>query len=71
MIRDNFELTPTQAGVAYLLASGLTNTSIASQLHASPHTIRRHTEAIYEKLGVCERTAVEKLMIEYFASHVQ
>jgi DNA-binding CsgD family transcriptional regulator len=51
-------LTPRQAEVAVLLVEGLTNASIAARLGITDSTVRRHMEAIFERLGVRSRAAV-------------
>jgi LuxR family maltose regulon positive regulatory protein len=38
-----------------LLASDLSVREIGEQLFLSPHTIRSHTQALYDKLGVHSR----------------
>lgn len=53
-----FGLTPREAEVADLIANGLDNRSIAERLFISPHTVRRHTERVFEKLGIDSRAAV-------------
>lgn len=45
-------LTPREHTVAKLLAQGDTHKEIARLLQRSPATVRNHTQAIYEKLGV-------------------
>jgi DNA-binding CsgD family transcriptional regulator len=68
-IRERFELrqaaTPTngaslterEAEILHWVACGKTNQEIASLLFLSPHTVRKHLENAYEKLGVHTRTA--------------
>lgn len=53
----DIELTPRQAAVAALLAEGLRNREIAERLAISTHTVRRHLESIFRRLGVPNRTA--------------
>lgn len=54
-LRDRFDLTRREAEVALLLAEGLSNADISDRLFVSPHTARRHTANILEKLGVNSR----------------
>jgi len=51
-------LTRTQERVATLLVRGLTNAEIAAELGSSPYTVRRHTEQIFQRLGVKRRRDV-------------
>ena len=50
-------LTPREREVLQWVAAGKTNAQIAEILAASPRTIGKHLENIYEKLGVETRTA--------------
>jgi ATP/maltotriose-dependent transcriptional regulator MalT len=45
-----------ELGVLHLLASDLSTPEIAERLFLSPHTIRSHRRALYQKLGVKNRT---------------
>ncbi|MBW3592060.1 MAG: helix-turn-helix transcriptional regulator, partial [Actinobacteria bacterium] len=49
-------LTAREAEVLRWIASGKTNVQIARLLFISPHTVRKHVENIFEKLGVRTRT---------------
>jgi DNA-binding CsgD family transcriptional regulator len=51
-------LTRRQAEVAVLLVDGLTNAAIAQRLEITDSTVRRHMEAIFDRLGVRSRAAV-------------
>lgn len=48
-------LTPTEARVAELVASGLTNRQIADLLFVSPRTVGSHVQHIFVKLGISSR----------------
>ncbi|MEV7090000.1 LuxR C-terminal-related transcriptional regulator [Streptomyces sp. NPDC093085] len=48
-------LTPRQHTVLTLLAKALPATAIAHRLHISPRTAHKHIEAIYRRLGTCDR----------------
>jgi DNA-binding CsgD family transcriptional regulator len=50
-------LTEREAEVLGWVGNGKTNDEIAAVLHVSPHTVRKHLENIFEKLGVHTRTA--------------
>ncbi|WP_412061356.1 response regulator transcription factor [Rubrivirga sp. IMCC45206] len=51
-------LTPRQQEVAEHLARRRSNREIAAALGVSPHTARRHTEAVLRVLGLTDRRAV-------------
>ncbi|MEV4744338.1 helix-turn-helix transcriptional regulator [Streptomyces sp. NPDC049555] len=57
-------LTPRELTVLGLLAEGLTATAIARRLALSPHTVNRHLERIYRKLGTNNRLATVLLAKE-------
>jgi DNA-binding NarL/FixJ family response regulator len=48
-------LTPREEQVVALVAEGLGNRQIASELSLSPHTIKKYLFRIFEKLGVSTR----------------
>ena len=50
-------LTPREAEVLCLVAEGRTNSDIAEELRASPKTVKRHVENIFNKLGVSSRAS--------------
>ena len=51
-------LSKRERDVAILLAEGLANKRIAERLDISEHTVRRHSESIFRKLGVANRSSV-------------
>jgi DNA-binding NarL/FixJ family response regulator len=54
-------LSPRETEILLLLAKGLTNKEIASQLSISFETVRNHLRHVYEKLHVhCRVEAVAK-----------
>jgi DNA-binding CsgD family transcriptional regulator/PAS domain-containing protein len=57
-LRERFGLTAKEAEVALLLSRGHGNEEIARTLFVSPHTARRHTERILEKMKVRSRSEV-------------
>jgi DNA-binding CsgD family transcriptional regulator len=50
-------LTPREYEIMSFVGSGKTNQEIARILWLSPHTVRKHLENVFEKLGVSNRTA--------------
>jgi DNA-binding NarL/FixJ family response regulator len=55
------ELTGREQDVLELMAAGLGNTGIASQLHLSPKTIANHVSVIFGKLHVTSRAEAKAL----------
>jgi DNA-binding CsgD family transcriptional regulator len=51
------ELTPRESEVLGWVAKGKTNPEVGQLLFISAHTVRKHLENIFEKLGVTTRTA--------------
>ena len=49
------ELTPREREVLTLIASGLSNSAIASRLGLAPHTVGNHISSIFAKLQVASR----------------
>jgi DNA-binding NarL/FixJ family response regulator len=50
-------LSPRELQVLLLVAAGQTNRGIAEELTLSEHTVRRHLQNIFAKLGVTSRSA--------------
>ncbi len=60
-------LSTREVEVLALLAQGLTNKEIAGRLVISDNTVKRHTKAIYRKLGVHTRSAAVRIYTEKMA----
>ena len=54
---DSLPLTSRERDVLALVASGKTNSEVATLLAISPRTVQKHLEHVFEKLGVETRTA--------------
>ncbi len=63
--RDLSVLTPRESEVLQLIARGLSNSEIASELFISRHTVKNHVSNIYKKLGENDRTRVALLAIKH------
>ena len=59
---DKFDLSAREKEVLQLLVDGLDYRSIARQLSISPHTVRKHTANIYDKLHVSSKTQAINLV---------
>lgn len=65
---ESLGLSRRQAEVLAWLAQGKANPEIAEILAISPHTVARHVEAVFEKLGVRTRTAAAGVAFAHLAS---
>ncbi len=63
-----FRLTAREAEVLYWVVKGKTNRDIADILGASPATVKKHLEHVFEKLGVETRTAAAGLAMSRVAA---
>jgi DNA-binding CsgD family transcriptional regulator len=63
LLRTMYDLSPTEARVADLLAEGLTVREIADRLHAALGTAQFHTKRILAKTGVRRQAELMKLMV--------
>lgn len=62
---DCTDLTPRQQAVIQLMAEGLDNAQIAERLQISLHTVRRHLEALMQRLKVRSRGDAQMLLQHY------
>ncbi len=62
---DTHGLTGRELEVLRLVASGKSNREIASELVISEHTVARHVQNIFRKLGVASRTAASAYAFEH------
>ena len=58
------ELTPQQFRVLSLVAEGLLNKQIADRLDVQERTVKAHLTAIFERLGVRNRTQASVVLRE-------
>ena len=58
-------LTPREVEVLRLVAQGMTNEQVASQLVISPRTVDTHLTSIYSKIGVSSRSAATRYAMEH------
>ncbi|MEV6279758.1 helix-turn-helix transcriptional regulator [Nocardia sp. NPDC051832] len=66
LVTAAFELTGRELDVLDLIARGLPTRDIAAQLHLSPHTVRDHVKAVFDKVGVTSRgELVARLFTEF------
>jgi DNA-binding NarL/FixJ family response regulator len=58
-------LTAREVEVLRLVAAGKSNREIATELVISEHTVARHVQNIFAKLGVSSRTAASAFAFEH------
>jgi DNA-binding NarL/FixJ family response regulator len=62
---DAHGLTARELEVLRLVAAGKSNREIASMLVISEHTVARHLQNIFAKLGLSSRTAASAFAFEH------
>jgi DNA-binding CsgD family transcriptional regulator len=68
IIVDAYALTPRERDVVSSIARGFSTAEIAAALFLSPHTVRDHVKAVFEKVGVSSRgELVARLFAEHYA----
>ena len=60
----DFDLTPREVEVLYLLADGASNVDISSRLYISISTVKTHISSVMRKLQCSNRTAAAKIARE-------
>lgn len=69
LIVEAYGLTVRELDVTRAIARGLKTAEIAAHLHLSPHTVRDHVKAVFEKVGVSSRgELVHKVFAEHYAA---
>ena len=64
-LRPPAGLTARELDVLRLVAAGKTNRDIAAELVISEHTVSRHLQNIFTKLGVSSRAAATAFAVEH------
>jgi DNA-binding CsgD family transcriptional regulator len=59
-----FGLSRRELDVVLLLSKGLKNNEIGKKLFISPHTVDNHLKSIYRKMGVTNRTAATRRILD-------
>lgn len=62
-------LTERERDVFELMAKGFTNLQIANQLCITNGTVKNYVSAIYEKVGIRNRTTLILKFSQYYQSH--
>jgi DNA-binding CsgD family transcriptional regulator len=57
-------LTDAELKIVKLIAQGVPNRSVATQLHLSLHTVKTHVHNAFAKLGISSREQLTHLMRE-------
>ncbi len=69
LIVEAYGLTGRELEVTRAIARGLSTTEIAAELYLSPHTVRDHVKALFEKVGVSSRgELVHRVFAEHYAA---
>ena len=58
-------LTPTEVKVGELVATGMSNPDIASQMYLSRNTVQTHVSHILAKLGARSRAEIARVVLEH------
>ena len=63
LLTRRFQMTPREAEIACWLSQGKSNKEIGLILELSPRTVNKHLEAVFEKIGVDNRTSAATMII--------
>jgi DNA-binding NarL/FixJ family response regulator len=66
LIVEAYGFSQRELEVTRLIARGFGTSQIAAELFLSPHTVRDHVKAVFEKVGVSSRG---ELVAKVFADH--
>src|SRR6185312_12011156 len=68
LIIEAYGLSGRELEVTRAIARGLSTAEIAAELYLSPHTVRDHVKALFEKVGVSSRgELVHRVFAEHYA----
>jgi DNA-binding CsgD family transcriptional regulator len=71
LIIEAYGLTCRELDVTRAIARGLNTAEIAAELFLSPHTVRDHVKAVFEKVGVSSRgELVHRVFAEHYSAPV-
>jgi DNA-binding CsgD family transcriptional regulator len=62
-------LTPREAEVLYWITEGKTNPEISTILDTTLHTVKKHNNKLFAKLGVETRMAAARLAMSVLTGH--
>lgn len=62
--RADAPLSPRELEVGRLVAAGLSNAAVATQLFVSPRTVTTHLDRIYARLGLTSRVALTRYLAD-------
>ena len=69
LLVEAYGLTTRELDVTRAIARGLSTAEVGAALHLSPHTVRDHVKAIFEKCGVSSRgELVHRVFAEHYAA---
>jgi DNA-binding CsgD family transcriptional regulator len=69
LLVEAYGLTSRELDVTRAIARGLSTSEAAAALYLSPHTVRDHVKAIFEKVGVSSRgELVHRVFAEHYAA---